>query len=445
MRRRPGLLLMFGITVTAVSLFAQPCPKVTFSGAKEWYGGVQPRSLRFANVNRDAYPDLIVAGTDQNHVPIGGLTVLLGDGGNTWRVDTELFKDQSIPTFDLLDFDGDGDDDIVYLHLQQQQIHVLRNENGTFRERSANTPTQIYSNWGGLVAGDFNGDGRDDFALASTGIELYLSAGDGTFAYRLLSPDDVRTVTAGDLDDDGRDELIVGRNSEVLIFGGHAQTGVTDPRTVRLTYPASVVVVADIDGDAKRDVVSTRSEVVLRAGTSTPEVRFVSMDSTGGVRPAVADFNGDGLDDLVAYDWFFGVRVFAAGPGATFVVGDSFYVPRMATTGGLGPNDIDAADVDLDGDADIAIITEHGFSILKNDGSGQFDSARFVSDVLAIGDFNEDGRDDVLDGTGIRLGGPERRDDQSDARRDLFGFQLLMGRRRGHEQRRQSRRRLLRT
>ena len=413
--------LMFFIAWAATSLMAAPCPGPSFSGAREWYGGRQPRSLAFANVNGDAYPDLIVASDDYNRLPVGGLVVLLGDGGRTWRVDAGLVPDDIIPAFAPLDFDGDGDDDVAYLTISTRDepgsigLVILKNDHGELREVAVIRPTYSWSSRGALVAGDFNGDGLGDFAYGSLGLELYVSRGDGTFAQTTLLGNEVRDLAASDLDADGRVELLASRDTgndtgELRIYPGHAEKGAGDPRIVPLTRRPGEVTVADVDGDRKLDAIvnhtaRTTADIILRAGSAEAALMRpgVLLDVTGEIHPAAADLDGDGFEDLVFHDWIFGMRVLYGTADARFVSGDSFYVPRMASTGEIGPDSVDTADVDLDGDVDVAVVTESGFAVLKNDGTGHFDSARFVGDILAVGDFNKDGSDDVIDNTGVRL------------------------------------------
>lgn len=120
-----------------------------------------------------------------------------------------------------------------------------------------------------VAAGDFNGDGLADIAVTNgVGTEVRLFHGDGTpfeGALGKFNAYDKNTrgglfVSAGDLDGDGRDDLITGLAS-----------GASTVRT-------------------------------FLTGTGSPILShtFTPLGPVGGVRVAVADVNSDGIADIVA-------------------------------------------------------------------------------------------------------------------------------------------------
>jgi Bacterial Ig-like domain (group 3)/FG-GAP-like repeat/RTX calcium-binding nonapeptide repeat (4 copies) len=124
--------------------------------------------------------------------------------------------------------------------------------------------------------------------------------------------------------------------------------------------------------------------------------------STSPWRISASDFNGDGLKDLAKTDgnantvsvWLAnGLGGFALAAGSPFA------------TGSTGPNTTSVADFNLDGRADLAVTHYNGsLSILLGNGAGGFAAAPgspfSVSGTNswegAIGDFNGDGRPDVV-------------------------------------------------
>ena len=54
---RGRAVAVFLAVLSGFSLRAQ-CPNPGFRGAAEWYGGNQPKSLVFANINGDQYPSV---------------------------------------------------------------------------------------------------------------------------------------------------------------------------------------------------------------------------------------------------------------------------------------------------------------------------------------------------------------------------------------------------
>ncbi len=114
----------------------------------------------------------------------------------------------------LADLNGDGFDDIATRMNQTPGITVmLSNGDGTFLAR------RLYdsgtADMTGLVLADFDGDGNFDFATNDSGntSRVLMGNGDGTFraslSHGITDTSSNCTVTAGDLNGDGVDDLFV--------------------------------------------------------------------------------------------------------------------------------------------------------------------------------------------------------------------------------------------
>ena len=111
-----------------------------------------------------------------------------------------------------------------------------------------------------LVTGDFNGDGRTDLAVANYGtypnydtVSVLLGNGDGTFQKQVTYAvgNEPRAIVAGDFNGDGRTDLAVanyGSNDVSILLGngdGTFQDQITYPvgsrptRSWRVTSPAT--------------------------------------------------------------------------------------------------------------------------------------------------------------------------------------------------------------
>jgi len=192
---------------------------------------------------------------------------------------------------------------------------------------------------------DVNGDGLPDIVATTSGnlvsVLLQDPAHPGTFLAHVDYGVGTRpvAVAVADLDGDGRPDLVVANNGtgltpttkgvSVLLQGAQAGTF-----QAAVTYDtgdsyASSVAVGDLDGDGRPDLVVADaglpgypgSVAVLiqdpaAAGTFKPAVRYGGVQGPGSV--AIADIDGDGLKDLVIGDGALFVRFQITGRPGVF-------------------------------------------------------------------------------------------------------------------------------
>ena len=313
------------------------------------------------------------------------------------------------------DFNGDGFPDIAVSNEMSNTISVFLNDGKGHFSNPIITPVQISAlNVGPIAAGDPNEDGRTDLVLGTiagsqANIAL-LSNGDGTF--RQLPPISnsfgflrARLV---DLNGDKHLDLVAGGNGNMAVALGNAD-GTFSP----MTYlddggmPGSYfgIDVADADGDGKLDIIGLNfaGDIVVFLGNGDGTFHSPISQSASSSDPSsvsAADFNGDGkLDLLVGYNPG-NVLLFNGNGDGTFSQNGG--IATDFSLQGTGSSVL-AADMNKDGkpDALFANYTSGVFSIFLNSATG-FSVPQFTTTIapglsdIGTADFNGDGKPDVV-------------------------------------------------
>ncbi len=417
----------------------------TFGAPDVVQAGIDPVSVVVADFNDDGIEDLAVADqgdidkyanfNDFSHVStlskleeiaanasslsaadLGGLVILRGRTNGTFTAMREVtagFLPQSLLAGD---FDGDGNIDVVVLHgLSVAASLFLGNGDGTLQQPIQVVPSypaasvatgQLFGET--AVAADFNGDGREDLAMASTlssVVPMLLGDGNGQFEGQTANAtgDGPLSVAVGDVNGDGIPDLAVvdALSSDVTILLGEGDGSfVISERLSTPIFPASVAM-GDFNGDRRLDL------VVAAAGASSVTVFLGNGDGTFvqaqsykvGLVPAsavVGDFTGNNIEDFaVANTESNSISVFLGNGDGTFRSAGVYDV-------GQEPVSIVAGDFEGNGLLDLVVadLASNTVSILRNLGNGRFAAPVAISvgsepDSLAVGDLNGDGIPDV--------------------------------------------------
>ena len=210
------------------------------------------------------------------------------------------------------DFNGDGLLDVVVADLAGAAVFINDGSPSLYGAPTLYHPDPSGGSFA-VAAGDFNADGKADFALnnfVAKRLDVYLNTGNGTFASPISYPSIVplggRTLEANDFNNDGILDLLGGYNDTSyfgLYFGkgdGTFQNPIGVNSSLTRNGPFTV---ADFDLDGNLDIAVMRAfegdEVVLlgdgAGGFSLPSK---VIDSYSG-DVAAGDVNGDGLPDLI--------------------------------------------------------------------------------------------------------------------------------------------------
>jgi hypothetical protein len=230
-----------------------------------------------------------------------------------------------------------------------------------------------------VTSADFNNDGNPDIVVLDFGdptvgddggVNILIGNGDGTFqtAKNLTVGKNPTRIASGDFNSDGNADLVVVRTGDATvddygdatIFLGNGDGTFSSGQVLAPGKNPSAVAVSDLNGDHKLD---------LLFGNST---NFRNDNSV-----AILLGNGDGM----------------------------FQSPDVyAVAAGGSPSSISVTDVNQDGRSDLAVFRSGIVDFFFGNGDGTFQKGPSVSPgccfrfFAAIGDFNGDGKVDLVDG-----------------------------------------------
>jgi hypothetical protein len=329
--------------------------------------------MQIADLNGDGKPDLYLVEEGTNVSPNSQLTVMLNDGTGKFLPPVRSPLTAGLFTLQYAAgvFRSGQKADLVYVTVYQPPflaVFLPGNGDGTF---GAPVPLVSLPNPEKVVKGDFNHDGKLDFAVYGTDnstkleLDVFLGQGDGTF--KQLAPqtfpdpgsNSPQQIFALDLNHDGKLDILVGNNSnggwtdsgdDLVEILGNGDGTFQAPKILIAHFGA--VAIADVNRDGFPDLIQGRdpTEDVGKTlfGTpgvtvylGTPNGTFVQQPTyalPGVALPSldpvlVGDFNGDGIPDI-GYRYFTGpqsglteprLRVLQGVGDGTFIVTGHFY------------------------------------------------------------------------------------------------------------------------
>ncbi|MGA7498558.1 MAG: VCBS repeat-containing protein, partial [Isosphaeraceae bacterium] len=280
------------------------------------------------------------------------------------------------------DFNGDGRTDLAVANFNDNDVSVLLgNGDGTFQNQVRYAAG--YDGPESLVAEDFNGDGWIDLAVAnnrSNNVSVLLNL-NGTFtAPAPIATNPHATPLVSDLSGNGADDVMVINGAGDILWrkGRSQEPGTFDPPiTINPGHPSRDIITVDTNqGPVLASVDATDNDISLYAWHDGNFLRIGSLPT--GSLPAqivTADLNGDGWNDLVVRNAGDGtLTVFFSNGSVGDATGNALFPRSVTLPVGLGVSDVTLADVDQDGVPDI-IVTNNAsgeVGVLRNLGAGAF-------------------------------------------------------------------------
>jgi hypothetical protein len=366
-----------------------------------------PQAIALGDLNGDGKLDVVIGG------PSASVSVFFGDGTASLRPPV-VYAVGTGPAFSgavwISDLNGDGFPDVVCTNDLDSTVTIL------FGSRTGALQSLVESlqNSGPLAVGQFNHDGHLDVVSSvqpASDLGLWLGNGKNRFqdpASFVPVGNTPLSITAADFNGDGAmDAATSNKNTVSVLFGdgqGKFQPAVNYGTTFNIgTKGSPYITSADLNHDGKPDL-----GVVTTLLGSTPVVAIMLNHGDGTFQPAVqyafkghveglafADFNGDGILDMVVTvndNRSFPASVLLGNGDGTFQTPVNYEI-------GLGCPQVMAADVNNDGKQDLVLACGVLAIMLGNgDGSFQrptFNTSSFNTTQIATGDLTGSGIIDV--------------------------------------------------
>jgi FG-GAP-like repeat len=334
--------------------------------------GKGPGSVEVADFNKDHYPDMAVANTEDSSV-----TILLGNdkGEFTEAPGSPFFANRYPNDIVIEDFDKDGNPDLGIANTEVSFLTLLLgNGKGQFRQ-AVKSPFIVKAkpHTHGIATGDFNSDGNLDLATDSWGVNSVLvifGDGKGNFGEQVsykVGKRPYQRLRVADVNKDGKPDIVTtnleGNNATVLLGQGNGKFREAGNSPFPAGDAPFGVAIGDVNGDNNLDLVIVNAPTITAESKGKDGLTILLGNGSGGYLPlkgspfetgkspsrvAINDMNGDGINDIVVTNY----------NDKSISI---FYMNKEGVAGshiikvGNHPDGVDIHDMNLDGKKDIVV------------------------------------------------------------------------------------------
>lgn len=377
--------------------------------------GLGPTFLAAADLDGDGSADLAVSSYSGR-----ALSFLLNDGSGAFKIAPRFSNNFDVRSVIASDFNNDGKTDLAVANPNGNSVSIYLGDGlgrfGAARVFSVGAPpTSNASNAPtSLAAADFNGDNKVDLVTANAlggGVTILSGDGAGNFSAQKIavagggSPN---YVVTGDFNLDSKMDVALTRNgnfSTLTILFGNGNSGFSGQTDFATSVVNSQGLTAgDLNSDGKPDLVVSSNpggifSVLLNDGAGgfgAPTVYTLNTNAGWNSIATIGDFTGDGKVDLIVANYMRDTLALLPGNGAGV-----FGAPTFVNVA-QGPSSLATADFNGDGLLDVAVanIDSSVISVLLNNGAGGLSAPRnFLGggphESLVVADFNGDTLPDI--------------------------------------------------
>ncbi|MBK7143033.1 MAG: VCBS repeat-containing protein [bacterium] len=325
-------------------LFAEPLRTASSYGSE---------NFKVADIDNDGDSDVVKFDYWE------GIGILTNDGHGQLTPQPEIAFTRMMGDGDVGDLDGDDDLDIVTISSNLDSLFIFTQiAPGVL---VIDTAWYLFDGPHGVAIADFNNDSRNDLALigSSVGLQIYLNAGNGQF---MLTDQDATgiapyNIAQADLDGDGYIDLAVSNyySSSISVYHNNSLGSFDEVQRPSAGQIPDGIVIANLNEDEFPDVAVTNRftelvTVLYGSGYGWFGPYMDTCSATGMCRAiSAADLDGDGDIDLaLANETINGITLLL-----NAVWPRSFAAPLQLEE----PHDcFDVEAVDMDGDGDIDLV-----------------------------------------------------------------------------------------
>ena len=302
------------------------------------------------------------------------------------------------------DFDHDGDNEVLSTD-SANRVFLLSYQNGSYNQtwmypyniEHGETVKQVLST-------DFDNDDYPDILVISEHGVSVVTDIDETATTLLTTDNYIHSAVLGDIDNDGDDELAYlyssrdyGEASDIVVVD------LSSPETPLFTFTAEdtyEIALGNVDSDTQLELV-TNSGLVYDLDTG--ENQWFLNSGFGSHHIAVADINGDGIEEIVGADSWSYIYVYSAQDKSQITSVENFNTCDISA----GKLTDDSNPVLLVGDCQWGNV--HAMKLSNNTLTSVFsvDMVDHGSTSLTLGDADNDGLNELLWGTGTTSSGED--------------------------------------